>query len=143
MAENVGQGFLDDTVNRQIGGLSRLAERWRNGGFDHDLGMRLAPQPQQRTERLAQAEFREADRPQLFENAPIKLLQGIDLFPDGAAVLAQGYDVRLTAFGNPHQRTDVRAKRKKVRPELVMQLPRDLLALDVLQRHYSLSQPSL
>src|SRR3981081_4610808 len=105
--------------------------------------MRLRPQPQQRTERLAQSELRQADRSQLFENAPIKLLQGIDLFPDRVAVLAQGRDVRLTVFRDTHQRTDVRAQREKIRSEFIMQLPRNLLALDVLQRHDALSQPPL
>src|SRR3954452_6210669 len=102
MAEYIGQGFLNNAVNREIGSLSRFAKQWRNDGFDDDLGMRLAPQPQQRAERLAQAEFREPDRPQLFQNAAVELLQGIDLFPDRAAVLAHGGDVRFTVFRDTH-----------------------------------------
>ena len=37
----------------------------------------------------------------------------------------------------------MRAQRKQIRPELVMQFARDLLALDVLQRHHPLGQTPL
>src|SRR3984893_12284680 len=66
VAKNIRQGFLNGTVNRQIGGLSGLAERRRNRGFDHDAGMSLAPQAQESTERFAKAKLRQSNRPQLF-----------------------------------------------------------------------------
>ena len=105
--------------------------------------MGFAPQPQQRAQRLAQAEFGQPDRPQLLQDAPVELLQRVDLLQDGAAVLAQGIHCRLARFRQPHQRAGMRAQRKQIGPEFVVQFARDLLALDVLQRHHALGQPPL
>src|SRR5712671_1286429 len=133
VAKHICQSFLNGTVNRQIGRLAGLAERRRNRGFDDHARMRLAPQAQQSIERLAKAKLRQSNRPQLFKNPPIELLQGIYLFQYGAAMLSQGIRVRFPGVGNPHQGARVRAQREKIGSELVMQLARDLLALDVLQ----------
>ena len=46
-------------------------------------------------------------------------------------------------FRQPHQGADMRAQRKQIRSEFVMQFVRDLLALQVLQRHGALGEPPL
>src|SRR5882724_10629893 len=143
VAKHVCQGFLNGTVNRQIGRFSGLAERRRNRGFDGHTRMRLTPQAQESIERLAKAKLRQSNRPQLFKNPPIELLQGIDLFQYGAAMLSQRIRVRFAGVGNPHQGTGVGAQREKIGSELIVQFPRDLLALDVLQCDDALRQPSL
>ena len=43
VAEDICQSFLNDAVDRQIGRLSGLAERWRNRRFNGHIGMRLTP----------------------------------------------------------------------------------------------------
>jgi len=48
-------------------------------------------------------------------------------------MLSQGIRVRFAGVGDPRQGARVRAQREKIGSELVMQLARDLLALDVLQ----------
>ncbi len=55
-------------------------------------------------------------------------------------MLAQHIRIRLGTLRQPHQRTRMRAQGEKIRPELVMQFARDLLALEVLQRHRALGQ---
>ena len=51
--------------------------------------------------------------------------------------------IRLRGLRKPHQGTGVRAQRKQIGPELVMQLARNLLALQVLERDRALSEPPL
>ena len=43
VAKDIGQRFLNGAVDRQIGGLSGLAQRRRDCRFDGDAGMRLPP----------------------------------------------------------------------------------------------------
>ena len=55
---------------------------------------------------------------------------------------------RLAMFGslglrNPRQRAGMRPQRKKIRPEFIVQLARDLLAFDVLQRDHPFRQAPL
>ena len=57
--------------------------------------------------------------------------------------LRNAFRVRLVRIRQPHQRADMRAQREQIRPELIMQFARDLLALDVLQRDGALGEPPL
>ena len=132
MAENVGQRLLNGAVNRQIGRLSGLTERLRNRGLDHHSGMGLAPQPHQSADRFAKTKLRKSDRPQPLENPPVELLQGIDLFQDGVAMLSQPLGARLAHVRKAHQRADMGPQREKIRPKFVVQLAGDFLALGVL-----------
>ena len=37
VAEHVGQGLLNDAIDRQFGGFAGLSEQTRNAGFDGDI----------------------------------------------------------------------------------------------------------
>src|ERR1700741_4340708 len=97
--------------------------------------MGLAPQAQESPKGFAKSEFRQSDRSQLFQNSAVELLKRIDLFEDGAAMLSQRLRVSFANVRKPHQSAGMRAQRKKIRSELVMQFPRDLLALQILKRN--------
>ena len=84
-----------------------------------------------------------SDGPQPFQHAAVELLQRVDLLQHRAAVFSHGLRTRVRAVGEPHQRAGMRAQRKQIGPELVVQFARDLLALDILQRHRALGQPPL
>ena len=53
-------------------------------------------------------EFRQSDRPQLFENAAIELLECVDLLQDRAAVLSQRIGVGRGNLRKPHQGAGMR-----------------------------------
>ena len=58
-------------------------------------------------------------------------------------MFAKPVRVRRPGVRKPHQGAGVDSQGKQVRPKLVMQFARDLLALDVLQRYRALGEPSL
>src|SRR3954454_1693719 len=97
--------------------------------------MRLTPKTQQGAKRLAKPELRQPDRAKPLQNPAVELLKRIDLLQDRGAVLSQRPGVRRTDVRKPHQGAGMRAQRKQIRSELVMQFARDLLALDILERH--------
>ncbi len=143
MAEGVGQRLLNRAVDGEIRGLAIVAKRWGDRRLDHRIGMHLPPQPQQRRERLMQAELGQSHRPQSLQHTPIGLLQRVDLFQHGAAVLAQHVGLRRLAVRHSHQRGHMGSQREQIGPELVVQFPRDFLALRVLERDHPLRQMGL
>ena len=115
----------------------------RNCRFDRDIGMRLGPKAQHGSKRLAKSEFCQSDRAQLFQDTAIELLKRIDLLENGATVLSQRIRVWLRHLRKPRQRARMRAKCKKIGPELVMKLARNLLAFQILQRNRTLGETPL
>src|SRR3954454_10796941 len=105
--------------------------------------MRFTPQSQQGAERFAQSQFRQADGAKPFQYPAIELLECIDLLQDRGAMFSQGTRVRCVEFGKPHQGAGMGAQRKKIGPKLVMQLARNFLALDVLERNRALGETPL
>ena len=118
-------------------------ERGGDHGFDRDVGMRFPPQPRERFQRLAQAELGKADGPEPLQHPAGELLERVDLFQQGAAVLSDRVGIRRAPVRELRQRARMRAQREQIRPEFVVQFARDLLALDVLERHRALGQTPL
>src|ERR1700755_2905695 len=99
MTEYVGQRFLHDAVDREIGGLAGFAEFVRDRRLDGDVGVGFVPQTQQGAQRLAKSELRQADGTQLLQYAARELLQRVDLIENRAAMPAQCGLVRLMRVG--------------------------------------------
>ena len=61
----------------------------------------------------------------------------------GAAVLSRGFHVRISGIRDPRQRAGMCSQGKEIGSKLVMQLARNFLAFDILQRDDALSQTPL
>ncbi len=95
------------------------------------------------SKRPAQAEFGEADGAQPLQHAAVELLQRVESRSSKALPCFRTASARRPSVRELRQRAGMRAQRKQIRPEFVVQLARDLLALDVLERDRPLGEAPL
>src|SRR5450432_3012408 len=138
MAKRVGEGLLDESIDREACPLAKVRQPLGRRQFERDGGLGFPPLPDENPQRLDEAGFFERRRSQSSQNTPIMTLQRLDL----VAYRSRRDDLACISAGEQPRRQYRRrsTEGEKVRSKLIVQLARDRLALLVLRVEQPLDQ---